>query len=470
MRLNRDFQEYLNEELLKAKNDGVINEYYDALYEALNRDEKDTSKEDMQDVFRESVQKTGSDIEESETTGDNSQNALDGEDELIVGGPTSREIEEEEEEISLPSELGNEGELSDEELDEKYPQDDLSKNAKRYALSYERIMQQYYKLKLSLEKENIRKGQYSYDDRHFSQLMTLKSAAISYEIYFRNATHGKYFAVRDAIDSIKDMEEKNEIELKKFQDENNRVHEKQNMRVEDLIQQINSCLKRIEELNNELQTAKPDEKPYILNELRQVQDKYIELNKKLELIRPNPKELAEEEYRSKSQNDIEAGVDGIHYSKYVNRYADESPINNPKYNRKEKERGAKEEKLDSNGALSSLDKAEEKINDAKKESIESIDKEIESGNLGLASELLDSFEKTYGNDFNDKDELEVKKVKELKNKIDETIKNNPLGDRVKPSDQLATEDASDPKTMEDLGKLASGERVSEREPDLGLSR
>ena len=472
MQLSRDFQEFLNKEILKAKNEGIINEYYDALIEALNRNDQSRFDHDMQRIFSESVEKTEKKPFSSVNENDNfsSKSALDGEDDLIVGTSTIKDEEEQEEEIDIPDVLGDSEEVSDEELDEKYPQDDLSKNAKRYAYKYERLMKQYYKLKLALEKENIRKGEYSYDDKHFSQLMTLKEAAINYEIYFRNATNKKYFAVRDSIDSIKEMEEKNEIEFNKFQDENNRIHQKQNVKVDDIVNQIKACLKRIEELNEELQTASQDKKALVINELQQVKDMYIKLNKRLELIKPNPKQLANEEYKSNRQNEIEDKIEGIHYTKYVQRYADESVINNAGYNDKEKRREAKEEKLDSQGSLSSLEDAKEKIGDAKEEAIKSIDKELENGNLETASSLLGTYEKTYSKDFNDNDKYEIDEIKRLKEKIDETIKNNALGDRVKPSDQLATEDASSQEIMDELDKLSKGEKVSERQPDLGISR
>ncbi|MBR1883856.1 MAG: hypothetical protein IJ809_02765 [Clostridia bacterium] len=461
-----DFQEFLNEEIVNARQEGKINKYYSALLEALEekigREKETTMLEQFEEAASSTDDVTSSNmVEEKIIDALDEKNVIDEEDELVVGNVEEKKEDVEEEKVEENVDI----EISDEEVENAYPDSDLSKNAKRYALTYERVMEQYYKLKLDLEKQNVREGKYSYDDKHFYQLMQLKTVAIDYEVYFRNACSGKYVAVADAIAQVKEMQERNEIEIDKYQDENNRMHERQNEKVNSVASQIEECLEKIDDLNSELLNADVEEKKVIMYQISEVREMYIKLNKKLESIKPNPNELASQEMKSKEQNEIESKVNGVHYTKYVNRYGEESLVNNARYLRKEEERDAKENSLDKNGALDSISKAEEKLENAKEKEIDTIRAEVNKGNLDVAENLAEDYIDTYSKDFNKKDDSEVKEFEKVKEEIeqmkkekDKVIDSNNFSDRTMHADELAMQDALDDEAIKEMEALARGEK------------
>ncbi len=427
-----DFQDLLNEEIVLKNKDKNARLLLDILEKKSN--EKFT---DFLEEFNKSVAKLEKDdkslqdkiLNKSETDKEGSRDDLDDGDilisEMMAQSPDSehesKEGEEKEEEPTIGIEV--EGELSEEELDEKYPDDDLTISQKKYAYIYEKAMKEYFRLKASLDKQNIRDGEISYDDRNFAKLVRLKEVAVSAEIWFKNSTHGSY--VGEKIDSIGNMEKTCQREMNDYQRQINKDHEIASAKIQSVNNEINDTLDEIEKRSALIADLDDGAKLEVMSELETLEDKYLDLNEKLESMTPNAIEMSRQEEKSKEQAQVEDRRFGfVDYQKQ--RYS--SNVTAKDYTAA-KSHEAKEKNLNENGASKLNSITGENAKDVKESMEEAIQDAIDKKDYALAARLADTYQNTLTSDCNIKDDKEVhEKVEDFSKQIESNIEEDKAKD------------------------------------------
>lgn len=397
-----DFQELLNEEIVvkgKNKNNEI-------LIEVLEKRVKDDHKSFL-DEFNEILVR---DIKENKTIQDKvSENIKaekeenDGSDILISDMIRADEEKSKgkglEEESIVSANLGEE--VSEEEIEAKYENEDLSNSQKAYAYIYEKALEEYFRLKINIERQNVKKGELSADDRNFLKLMRLKEVATRAELWFKNSTHGSY--VGEKIESIGEMEKSYTYEVKEYQKQNNRQHEAAKDKVDSVNREINSVLEEISEISENIGNMPEAAKADALSKVDSLNEKYIDLNKKLEMMTPNSLEMEREEERLKEQD----AVQDRHFGYVDERKKRKSTNVTSREYAKEKTVEGKKDSLSEKGIAYSNDKIEEVAEDVKESMEDSIQEAIENKDYALAEKLVESYQKTLTSDMDKSDDKEV---------------------------------------------------------------
>ncbi len=415
-----DFQELLNEEIVvkgRNKNNEVLLE----VLEKKTNDKKQNFLEEFNKLLVRDIKedKTIQDrVSKDIKAKEDKKEDLSDEDmlisDMIKNDEETTKEEDKKEEAEISENFGEE--VSTEEIEAKYENEDLTNSQKAYAYIYEKAMKEYFKLKMSIERQNIKDGELDTDDRNFLRLMRLKEVATKAELWFKNSTHGSY--IGEKIESIGEMEKSSSYEVSQYQKQNNKQHEASKEKIDSINTEIDSTLDEINSLAQSLDSLEGVAKSDALGKMDDLNKKYIDLNKQLEAMTPDAIELARQEEKLKQQSDIEDREFG-----YVDERKSRKSTNvTSKEYAREKHVDSKKEDLTENGIVSSNEALEITATDVKNTIEKSIQDAIDNKNYALAAELVDNYQKTLTSDVNSKDDKEVeKKAEEFRKEIDENI-------------------------------------------------
>lgn len=409
------------------------------------------------------------------------------------------------EEIDGKSEtLGDEEanvEVSQEELDKKYENDELTLSQKAYAYMYEQAMREYFNLKIRLEKQSIKDGDFSYDDRNFLKLMRLKEVATKSELWFKNSTHGSY--IGDKIPEISQMEKKEEKELNEYRKQVNKDHEQVNDRIDKINIEKRDTLERIDLLVAKLKDDPDINQDEIVAKIDELNEKYVDLNKNLEAMTPNSIDIARQEEKAKEQTAIEAKEYG-----YIDRQKQRKSENITEKEVRENKRSDQTKKdLMQNGTSASNDIVTDNIENVKKNMEAAIKKAYDDKDYALALKLVENYQKSLTNDINKEDDARVNKDAksyraQIEDKIEDDVEKSdqdadvivagfaigmsegkaeypPKPENLHPGlpgleevlspEEIATNTAENTKVLEDVENIANGKHtISDNEKDLKL--